>query len=64
MTLGYVRLPVFRAAIGGWTDTVHLALSYDVDPAAASSNDAAERLTIDAWHVRPEFLEGVGVIEL
>jgi len=64
LSLGWVRLPRFRQALGGWTDTVHLALAYDIDPAAASANDAAERLIIDAWHVRPDFRQGVGVLEL
>jgi len=64
LELGWVRLPRFTAAIGGWTDTIHLALAYDVDPASASTNDANERLTIDAWHVRPDYRAGAGVIEL
>jgi hypothetical protein len=53
LELGVVRLPIVTASIAGWQDTVHLVLAWAIDPAGASSNDAAARLRINAWSVTP-----------
>lgn len=63
LELGYLRLPKFSALASGWTDTVHLAVAYDVDPNSISGNDAASRVIIDAVHARASFRVGVGVFD-
>jgi len=51
--LGLLPLSVFSESVPGWTNTTTLILAHAIDPAGASANDAAERLKIRAWHVRP-----------
>jgi hypothetical protein len=63
LELGYLRLPKFAGLASGWSDTVHLAVAYDVDPAGASANDANARLVIDAVHARAAYRTGVGVFD-
>jgi hypothetical protein len=53
LDLGALKLPAMDEPIPGWVDTVTLVLGYEIDPAAASANDANARLIIKAWQVLP-----------
>jgi hypothetical protein len=57
LDLGAVALPRFDAQISGWTNTVHLALAYAVDPNETSGNDANARFVIDGWTAVPAVLD-------